>query len=525
MDLHPGGAQGGGTHSLHGTHGKRFSSVPPPNVYNPNILAPIKKQSDTQMPSGSGSSLARSDASLVTNTSTPESIPCSDLIGQGLLSHPKKLQPHSPGTNAAFHEHLVFEGSSVVAVDIRVIAQEGRNRRFKSAGLVVLEPRFHRFRTYTTTGGHSVDMWAEYRDKKDPLITRVFLEDTPNSDISPSRMIHQPKVMDAKTHAPYHRVRGISGSTIFHSFIRWTAFKPDVGVSCPRIPYDIHLPINDVKSFIDTMGILDVPRACNFGFMGDSTLPGIVNPLREFIYAMEMIPQAPKYGHAVHVFGYGKTLHEIFYVPAIDSTKCNFLIFKFQNDFLNLYGMTAPDWTTKEMYIKTALRDFSYEIKHLITLAQNHCMGASLIFLGMNPINTDQNAQFMSNDPHAIDFAKRVDEMYRDIVATRCDVHFISIVDIFDHNNAILDPQTCLVGAHLSKMANFFLAKEVRRVVMGIYAARARVGLGDIPRFSASQMAAGNLSCDQEIYCAKILGLVQKNVQRGKGKEEEPFRL
>ena len=73
---------------------------------------------------------------------------------------------------------------------------------------------------------------------------------------------------------------------------------------------------------------LELDRYCNFAFMGDSTLPGIVNPLREFFAALDSIPYAPRFGSPTYVFGRGKTIYEIFNISPIDSSKANIMIFK-----------------------------------------------------------------------------------------------------------------------------------------------------------------------------------------------------
>ena len=173
--------------------------------------------------------------------------------------------------------------------------------------------------------------------------------------------------------------------------------------------------------------------------------------------------------------------------------------------------MDAEDGPTKEAHVKMGLKDIAREIEHLITHAQLHCMGASLIFIGMNPLNTDKRAPHYATDVHAVEFVKRVDSMYRSVIEKRCDVHYISLMEVQEEHASVVDWSTCILATHMTKLLSFLVAKRVRRTVIAIYAQRATLGLGDISCFDARQTSAGTLSREQEIYCSEILCLLQKN--------------
>ena len=156
-----------------------------------------------------------------------------------------------------------------------------------------------------------------------------------------------------------------------------------------HIPDDIRIPEEDIADILALLA--DSPRMnrmCNISFMGDSTIPGLIRPLEEFIKAAEFHPGAPQYGHAYPVYGRGKTLYEIVNIdplePPVDS---NFLILKFQNDFMNIFGAGAKNKAEKE-----AVPEFVKEIEGVINMAQRNMCGATIIVLGMNLINTESVA-------------------------------------------------------------------------------------------------------------------------------------
>ena len=491
-----------------GSRGRSAGPTPSHDISNPRFPNPFSSSATPVQ------TVVPAFKSISMTEVTAQQVQPSSFRGSGILSHPVRMVPHSPGNGIAFYDHYMFDPLRESTVDPRMREQEGRQRRMESKCSFILPEHFHRTRTVHEGQTVTFDAWAEYRNADDPPFRGTCLQQEPLSDVDPRLMTLKPKVLEARAFAPAYRVKGLSGKP-FYQPMRWPVFRPQAEVDIPRLPNNLRIPVFDVASALAVTRRLPMERVCNFGYMGDSTLPGIANATKEWIDALPKQPGAPIYGNPVHVFGHGKTMYEIFNVPPRDSSKCNFLVFKFQNDFNNLYGLGAKDAEEKNHFIDMGLQDMAREVEHLIHVSQTHCRGASLIFIGMNPINTDQRADFMSRDPHAMEFCRRVDDMYRKVINSRCDVHYVSVWDLFDQNRAVLDPATCSIGAHLTKIANFFVGKQIRRIVMAVYACRANIGLGDITRFTESQAANGNMSTDQEKYCKEILGLQVKNVEGG----------
>ena len=291
----------------------------------------------------------------------------------------------------------------------------------------------------------------------------------------------------------------------------WYCREPDEeSPLLATLPSDIRLPLDDVAQPLQTLATTpNATRNCNILYVGDSTVPGLIRPLEELIRSVEVYPGAPKYGHHTPVYGRGKTLYEVLNIQPMNTEENNFIIMKFQNDFLNIFGAMASSKEKKEDIVNRALSELAKEIDAVITKSQTHMMGATFILLGMNPVNTDNYAPWMQDDIYAVEFARKVDYHLRTLVSTKSDVHYLSVVEVFQHHEPILTPKTAAWGAHLTELANFFIAKELRRLIFYTYSTRAVLGIADIPRFSLWQAQKGLLMPDQVTYCSNVLGLVE----------------
>ena len=327
-------------------------------------------------------SIGTSTSSPSVSTGRPSGYQRDDLRGLGLLSHPKIPPLQLPGTHESFWEWNTFSRTQGPTVDIRVIQVGGADRRANSKCNPVLTSMKHKYQVTVANNRETTDWWPEYRDPANPLLSGVFKQPDPVSLVDPEIMICRPRILDSRSYHPHKRVAGISGNSMLQPIARWKAYRPAHDLPyLPRLPNYLHIPIYDIRDSLEVISRLEVNRVCNIAFMGDSTLPGVVNPLKEWFSPFENIKFAPKFGTPTCVFGPGKTMFEIFNIPPVDSTSANFFVFKFQNDFLNLFGISAPDESAKEQYLDMGLRNIKWEIEHLITLAQTHCMGASLIFV------------------------------------------------------------------------------------------------------------------------------------------------
>ena len=275
------------------------------------------------------------------------------------------------------------------------------------------------------------------------------------------------------------------------------------------LPDNIRIPVADVMECISVLSQADnITRECNIAFLGDSTIPGLIRPLEELITAVEAYPGSPKYGTPTPVYGRGKLIYEVVNIDPIDNETVNFLVIKFQNDFMNVFGAITPTLKEKEEVVNRVLPEIAREIDYILSKAHTNMLGASVIVLGMNPINTPSVADFMHDDPNAVEFARRADYYIRSVVNRHCDVHFLSVVDVFHQNYPLLTPKTAAWGAHLTPVANFFIAKEIRKIIFQTYVARAKVSLADVSRFSLWEAQKGLLTFSQEIYCSEVLGLI-----------------
>ena len=123
----------------------------------------------------------------------------------------------------------------------------------------------------------------------------------------------------------------------------------------------------------------------------------------------------------------------------------------------------------------------------------------------------------MFDDIDAVNFVRRTDYYLRECVNKKCDCHFISIGDIFSLNDSFLTPQTAIWGPHLKLVVNFFLAKELRRVIYQSYAKRAILGVGNVERFSMWEAKKGLLTPQQEMYVMQVMGLVENEAGKARG--------
>ena len=103
-------------------------------------------------------------------------------------------------------------------------------------------------------------------------------------------------------------------------------------------------------------------------------------------------------------------------------------------------------------------------------------------------------------------------------------MHFISVAEICETNGPILAPSKCVVGTHPTRLLQFFVAKEVRRVIFMTYAMRAMHRLADIPKFTMLEANKGLLSESQQMYCNVALGLLPKK-KLLRGREGEGNRM
>ena len=352
------------------------------------------------------------------------------------------------------------------------------------------------------------DIWIEYKDVQLPMNRGIMFQHPPQSFVNQYRMKAQPRILDSKAR-PFYVVASMAGGEKIEC-PRWFCREPsEEDPPLPTLPGDIRIPLDDISQALHTFSASpNASRQCNILYLGDSTIPGLIRPLEELITAVEMYPGAPKYGSHLPVFGRGKVLHQILNVPPFNTDDCNFLIMKFQNDFMNIFGAECLTQEQKEGIVNRGIPEVVKEIEFIVTRAQTHMMGMTIIIIGMNPVNTDVNASWMFDDPCAVEFARRVDYHLRNMVAQKCDVHYLSVVEIFAHHEPLLSPRTGVWGAHLTELSNFFIAKELRRIIFYTYATRSTFHLADVKRFSLWHAQKGLLFPDQETYCSQVLGLI-----------------
>ena len=354
------------------------------------------------------------------------------------------------------------------------------------------------------------DIWVEYRDISLPATQGILFSPPPDSISNAYRMRASPRIIDWKT-KPGRTVVAMGGKGERMECPTWYCSEPDQKYrqELVALPDNIRIPIDDIIEPLSLFNLSpNVERECNIAFLGDSTIPGLIRPLEELIRAVEGYPGAPRYGHPKPLYGRGKVIYEIVNVDPVDNEGINFVVMKFQNDFLNVFGAKSTTMREKEDIVNRTLPELAREIDYILSKAHTTMMGASIIVIGMNPINSGATADFLHDDPHAVEFARRADYYLRTVVNRHCDVHFLSIVDIFQQNYPLLSPTTAVWGAHPTTVANFFIAKEIRKLIFLTYVARMKVGLADIPRFTLWEAQKGLLTPSQEVYCTEVLGLV-----------------
>ena len=469
-------------------------------------------------PSLSPESVRMSPASTVRNewSQSVESLPPHpvrrNLVGHGLLS---KYWLESTGPTKAFskmfYDSCIFGSNQKAHLTPHEITRFAQYRRQNSLATFefALVPAMRV--PVSTRIQMGEDVWAEYHVFNQPRNKGIFLEKPPPTLANPYRMRARPRILDATSYAPFSIVSAVGGGERIEGGY-WICKDPSFSKKdIIRIPDDIHIPEEDVSDILQLLAATPrMDRTCNISFMGDSTIPGIIRPLEEFIKAASFHPGAPQYGHAYPVYGRGKTLYEIVNIDPLEPPDdSNFLILKFQNDFLNIFGAGAKNKKEKEAYLDKAIPEFVKEIEGVIDMAQTNMCGATIIVLGMNPLNTELVAPYMFDDPDAVNFVSRTDHCLRDCVSRKCDCHFISVGDIFFVNGSFLTPQTAVWGTHMELVANFFIAKEIRRLIFQSYAKRATLGLGNVDRFSMWEARKGLLTPRQEMYAMQVLGLVE----------------
>ena len=353
------------------------------------------------------------------------------------------------------------------------------------------------------------DMWIEYREMQLPMNSGIMFTRPPPSIANQYRMRAQPRIIDARPR-PFYVVATMGGGEKLEC-PKWYCREPTEEVPpLPTLPSDMRLPLDDIAQPLQTLSLTpNATRNCNILYIGDSTIPGLIRPVEELIRAVESYPGAPKYGSHTPVYGRGKGLYEVLNIPPMNTEDNNFIIMKFQNDFMNIFGAQAPSMIKKDEIINRALSELAKEIEAVVSKAQSHMMGATFILIGMNPINSDNVPAWMHEDPCAVEFARKADYFLRTMVSTKCDVHYLSVVEVFQQNEPLLTPNTATWGAHLTELANFFIAKELRRLIFYTYSTRATLNIADIPRFSLWHAQKGILLPEQVQYCSNVLGLVE----------------
>ena len=216
----------------------------------------------------------------------------------------------------------------------------------------------------------------------------------------------------------------------------------------------------------------------------------------------------PRWGTCTPMYARGKGLYSLAKSPAIDTSEVDVFVLKYQVDMINIMGLQLADKSVEEMRVSAGLRHYARQIDWMLEKSREHSLGAMVILVGPNPINSPSCPRFR-DPPDFSDLVARMDTHLRERVSKHADVYYISVLDILGAYWPITETKAVIAGVHMTTTLNFYIAREIRRVAMSVMAARATLGLGKIPRFTIWDAKHGRLNAIQTQYVDDVLGLAR----------------
>jgi hypothetical protein len=267
------------------------------------------------------------------------------------------------------------------------------------------------------------------------------------------------------------------------------------------------------------------------GFVGDSTVIGLHPPLYVWSYATHGSVEGnpPKLG-GVPVFHArpGADITTLLHYRMPEGMKeVDFVVMKFQVDLMENWA-TPREGTGLNA---TGIKDVMSDIKTMIRVVRSVNPTCMIVLVGMNPINSARkpnDPQMVNTDPHALTFAKAMDQHFVQLTKGMYEVEFVSAVSVTavresqepgvrlrsepDPGNSVLLRPAMYNGPHLSTIANVTLARLVYRSLLMMLSIRKASG-ACLTRTMPQDLQ--QLSRSEKAYIKLIANTTPENFLRG----------
>ena len=351
------------------------------------------------------------------------------------------------------------------------------------------------------------DMLLELQVETEPVASvDMFTTGCPRSVYDENKLNIKPRSFSRQQYYPCSIGKGLDGQDIL-LFPTWHP-DPPRNMGSQQMPDPLHLPLTGIETALQDLERSNIQVTLNFAFHGDSTVTGLIRPVEYWIKSTEHLQGSPKWGRCLPMYARGKCLHSLVKSPAVDTSEVDVFILKYQVDMINIMGLQMANKETEEMRISAGLRQYSRQIDWLLEKSRENCLGAMVILVGPNPINSPSCPRFRDR-PDFSDLVARMDTYLRERVSKHADVYYISVLDVMAAFWPLTDLKSVIAGVHMTTTLNFYIAREIRRVVIAVMASRATLGLGRVPRFSIWDATHGRLNATQTQYIEDVIGLAR----------------
>ena len=329
----------------------------------------------------------------------------------------------------------------------------------------------------------------------------------PRSLYDETLLMVKPRIFGRKQFYPLYQGKGLDDQDIL-IFPSWHPDTPREQPPQVSLPSPLYLPITGIEEPLNDLAKAKIQCTINFVYHGDSTVTGLIRPVEQWIKSTHEYPYAPLYGKVLPMYGRGKSLHTLARGPKFDTSEADVFILKYQVDMINMMGFYLNDEAMMESRLTTGIRQYGRQIDWLIQQSRLHSLGAMVILVGPNPINSPsypKNKTCLDGS----DLVARVDTQLRERLSRHAEVYYISVLDVMAAYWPLTELRVAIGGVHMTPILNFYVAREIRRVVISAMAQRATLGLGRIPRFTIWDAIHGRLNNTQVQYADDFLGLVR----------------
>ena len=311
----------------------------------------------------------------------------------------------------------------------------------------------------------------------------------------------------------------------------------DTSVKPPWIPKQTYMSNADIKHELQ---VIDVSHwgttrpDVNVLFVGDQLTQGMARYVQSWMKAAKNEAGALEFGKPMLWTKPGWSLYQIMTCKYQDISACNVAILRFQSDFNYIWRVVPRMYAGKRDtgVIQDFIESFFKTLENLIRTLQVTRPGMAIIVVGPHPIKVDRNHRDITayhlDDMHGeILITREFEPRFNQLVETYCDVTYISAMNVFRAYRPVITHNDFNAGG-CSNMAQFWIAKVVRRAIYMMLAARIKTGCFMVPTWNARDFKREDLTRDQLTYFEKVLipivyqSGIQGNVKRGGTNEFSP---